>query len=76
MKKKSNRMEIIWNIVNSLLAGALVFLGSVSAGEINTKVILAAILASLIVAIVQFKRYWEMEQSEYCTPKLLTFIKI
>lgn len=57
--------EILWNIVNSLLAGALVFLGGCAAGDLNTKVIIASAVAAGLAAIVQFKKFWENEQNEY-----------
>lgn len=57
--------EIKWNIINSILAGMLVFLGSLSSGEITYKGILFAIIASLIIAINKFKEYWEKEEEEY-----------
>jgi hypothetical protein len=50
------------NIINSLLAGALVLFGSFTAGEITQKSIIVAIAASFIVAITQFKNFI----SEYC----------
>ncbi len=62
---KSQKKEIIWNIINSLLAGALVFLGALTTGEITAQSIGAAMIASLIVACTQFKRYWETEEKEY-----------
>jgi hypothetical protein len=36
--KEYQKKEIVYNIVNSLLAGALVLLGSFSVGEITMKV--------------------------------------
>ena len=57
--------EIIWNIINSLLAGALVFLGALTDGEITSKGVCASIIAAGIIAIVQFKTYWEKEEEEY-----------
>ena len=70
--------EISWNIVNSLLAGALVFLGGMvgSNGIINIATICAAGLTALIVAVTRFAEYWKSEESEYSDNynKIFTFI--
>lgn len=68
-----NRREIVYNLVNSLLAGGLVFLGSLADGNITIKGFLIALIAFLIVAITKFKEYWDGEASEYCKG-LLNFI--
>jgi len=65
--------EIIWNIINSLLAGALVFLGALTTGEITFKSLLAALVASVIIAVIQFKTYWEKEEEEY---KVIASVKL
>ena len=74
MAKKTQKPEIIWNIVNSLLAGGLVFLGACSSGSITLRGVIAALVAAGIVAITKFKDYWAKEQGEYSS-KLFTFIK-
>jgi len=70
--------EICWNIVNSLLAGALVFLGGIvgNNGAINTATICAAGLTALIVAVTRFAEYWKTEESEYSDKnnKIFTFL--
>lgn len=66
--------EIIWNIVNSLLAGALVLMGAISTGELTLKGILLALVAGGVVAITNFKNYWASEKPEYDSPKLFNFI--
>jgi hypothetical protein len=72
-----NKKEIIWNIVNSLLAGGLVLFGAFSDGNISPKGFLLAFFAACVVAITQFKDYWSSEKSEYCPkPKVFGFIKI
>jgi hypothetical protein len=68
--------EILYNIVNSLLGGFLVLLGALSAGELTSKSICAAIVASLIVAVTQFKRYWELEAPEYSAKVLFGFVGV
>lgn len=79
MTFKDNRNEIFYNIVNSLISGFLVFLGSIVSGEITTKGIAAAIATAGIVSIVKFKTYWETQEGEYSSTssklnKMLTFI--
>ena len=65
--------EICWNIVNSLLAGVLVFMGALTNDGITGKSICAAIIAAGIIAIVQFKTYWEKEEGEY---KVVNSVKL
>ena len=74
---KKNRQEIIWNLVNSGLAGALVFLGAVADGNISWGGIIASIVAALVVVVTKFKDYWAKEESEYSsnsTAKLFQFL--
>lgn len=68
--------EIIWNIVNSLLAGGLVLLGACADGSLTLKGFIAALIAGGLVAVNQFKDYWSSEKPEYCSPKMFNFIKI
>ena len=67
--------EIVWNIVNSLLAGFLVFLGGFSSGNVTFETLGFAAIAACIAAFIQFKSYWAKVESEYSKPKLFTFIK-
>jgi len=64
-KSKSQKKEIVWNLVNSGLAGALVFLGSLTNGNITCEGALAAFVAAMAVALTKFKDYWSGEQKEY-----------
>lgn len=57
--------EIAWNIVNSLLAGGLVFLGAFTDGNITTKGVIIATIVSLLAAINLFKEYWASKEKEY-----------
>ena len=66
--------EIIWNVVNSVLAGALVLLGECADGQITKAGFMIAIVAGAIVALSQFKDYWQKEKREYET-KLFSFVK-
>jgi len=71
-QKKDQKREIIYHIINSLLAGGLVFLGSLTNGELNLNGIVFALLASAIVCFTQFKKYWDSQEQEY-TAKLKLF---
>ena len=64
--KKQRKNEITWNIVNSCLAGGLVFVGAALNGGITTIGIMSAVVAGLLVALTKFSEYWKGEQSEYC----------
>ena len=70
VKKKSQSKEIIWNVINSALAGALVFLGACSAGSITWASVITSLIAAGIVAIARFKDYWGKEESEYSSTKM------
>lgn len=70
--KTNEKREIIYEIINSLLAGILVLLGSFTAGQITTEGIFIAIVASLIVAVTKFKDYWTEEKKEYS--KVFNFV--
>jgi hypothetical protein len=74
-KKPTQKKEIMYNIINSALAGVLVLLGSLTAGSITFQGLATAAIASLLVAVSQFKKYWDSEKAEYCNTKLFTFIK-
>lgn len=61
-----NKKEIFYNIINSLLAGALVFFGSLTNGQgLTLTGILASLGASVVVALAKFKDYWDGKQGEY-----------
>jgi hypothetical protein len=66
--------KIIANLVNSLLAGALVLLGACANGAPDTQTLFIAGIAALIVAISQFKDFWGKE--EIGQTKLLNFINL
>lgn len=69
---KQNKNEIIWNLVNSTLAGALVFAGACADGNLTWKGIGLALIAGVIVMITKFNEYWAGEQKEY-SRKLFNF---
>lgn len=71
--KKSEKREIIYNLINSGLPGILVLLGSLTNGNLTLQGIGLAVIASLIVFITKFKEYWETERKEYTT-KLFSFV--
>ena len=63
--------EILWNLINAGLAGALVFLGACSSGSITYQSFIIATIASLTVVFTKFKEYWTTEEPEYRTKKSL-----
>jgi len=72
----SQRKEIIYNIINSLLAGALVFMGSLTNG-FSWEGLGLAFIAGGVVCITKFKDYWKSQEGEYkynAIAKVLTFI--
>ena len=74
-KKTTQKKEIFYNVINSLLAGALVLFGACSTGNpITLESLGFALGAACVTAISQFKKYWESQASEYSSAKLLTFI--
>jgi hypothetical protein len=62
---KENRSEILWNVINSILAGGLVMLGALTAGDINKTAISIALITGAAVAISKFKEYWATQLPEY-----------
>jgi len=72
-KWKTNRDEILWNLITSGLAGILVLLGNLTSGTITRQGIGAALIVSAIVTITQFKDYWKREEKEYVT-KMFNFV--
>lgn len=71
--KREEKREIIWNLINSGLAGGLVLLGSFSTGEFSWRGFILAGVASLIVLLTKFKEYWDGEKGEY-SYKLFKFL--
>jgi len=63
---QKNRKEIFWNIVNALLAGGLILLGSLSSGNFTTQGIILSIVASLTVMLTKVQHYWKKKEREYC----------
>lgn len=70
---EQNRKEIFYNLINSGLAGALVFLGSLTSGKLTWQGLAFGLIASLIVAVTKFKDYWAGEKKEY-SQKLFKFL--
>lgn len=75
MKTKSvlklNKNEIMYNLINSGLAGGLVFLGSLTNG-FSIEGLCVGIVAGLVVMVTKFKEYWITQEGEYTT-KLFSF---
>ena len=76
MIKKSpfskNKNEIFYNLINSAIAGALVFVGSIADGKISSAELCASLGAAGVVALLKFRDYWLSEEVEYsCKPRTL-----
>ena len=69
-----NKYEILWNVINSAIAGLLVFLGACSSGDISLRGLFIATIAMLVVFVTKMKDYWLKQESEYS--KLFTFIQL
>lgn len=70
----SNRYEIYYNLLNSLIAGTLTFLGALAQSlttgftfQSFTVAVAMGAIASFIVAATKFKDYWDGEKREYQT---------
>lgn len=72
-KKRSEGKEILWNVINSLLSGALVLIGAFSAGNIDRQALFVAVFIALGVALTKFKEYWDGEKGEY-TCRMFKFL--
>jgi hypothetical protein len=71
----SNKKEIFWNLINSAIAGGLVFLGGLSTGNLNKTSVIVALVTSGIIAFNKFRDYWVSEKNEYCEKPLLCLFK-
>ena len=78
MKFDDFEKEIKYHVVNSLLAGSLVFLGGLSTGHLTWQTVAAASIAAGIVAITKFKEYWtgkgKIFKSKKGTAELFSFV--
>lgn len=73
--KQQQKQQIIWNVVNSILAGGLVLLGNFTSGSFSFEGLCIAIATAGAVALTKFNDFWKSEQSEYCGTKLFSFVK-
>lgn len=67
--------EIVYNVVNAIIAGALVFAGAMSDGSITETGLIMAAGASCLVALTSFKEYWTSKRTDFTTkPMLFKFL--
>lgn len=64
----------VYHIINSLLAGGLVFFGAFTTGKITWEAVVIALMASAVVAITKFKDYWENNEKEARKYALFNFV--
>ena len=68
------RRKIIYNVVNVLLFGLALFIGSViGSGSITLKGVVVAFLGSFLATIIKFNQFWEKEQPDFYA-SILTII--
>lgn len=70
---KKNRHEIKYHLINSLLAGGMVFVGAIADGKVSKHEIMASFGAAALIAFIKFKEYWAEQKGEYAT-NLFTWI--
>ena len=68
--KFPSKQEIIYYIVNSFLAGALVFLGSFADGEITKKGLLIASITAITIFLIKFRIFWESVSPKETSKKI------
>jgi len=56
--KRNKREEVKWNLINSAMAGLLVFVGAFADGSITLEGFIAALSAATIIFLNKFKEYW------------------
>ena len=72
-KFQKHKEEIKYHLINSLIAGLLVFAGSMADGSITKAGLIATFGASAVVALIKFKDYWEKEKKTY-SKTILNFL--
>jgi len=72
---KTNKEEIVWNLINSGIAGILVFLGACSTGELSYRGLIVAIVAAGTIFVAKMRDYWLTQKKEYQT-HIFNFIQM
>ena len=73
-KAKLQKREIKYHLINSGLAGMLVFLGSLTSGSgVTVQGVSAGFLAGVVLGLSKFKEYWTTQKKEYVYNYLFTF---
>ncbi len=71
--KKRQKDEIMWNLINSFLAGAISFFSALVAtisadGFDSHNILIACMIAfitSSLIGLYKFKEYWDGERTEF-----------
>jgi hypothetical protein len=68
--------EIKYHLINSALAGALVFFGSCTGGEMTWRGAIIAAAAAVVVGITKFQTYWSSVGSrpDHWKAHIFTFV--
>jgi hypothetical protein len=64
-KKKFCKDEIIYKLIDAGLAGALVFVGSLTDGNVTAKGIITAVMAAAAITILKFRDYWDGKKYKF-----------
>ena len=64
---QKNKHEIIYNLINSAIAGGMVFVGALADGKVSGPELLASLGAAGVVALIKFKDYWAGQKGEYAS---------
>jgi hypothetical protein len=70
---RSKKEMFAWNIINSILAGTLVFTGAFTDGIITKNELLIMLGISILVMITKLKEFWDTQEGVY-RPMLFHFI--
>jgi hypothetical protein len=70
---RSKKEQIIWHIINSAIAGILVFVGAFTDGQLTDKELMASLGVSLVIAFTKFQQFWTSQEKMY-RPALFHFI--
>jgi hypothetical protein len=66
--------KVFWNLINSLIAGSLVIIGSLTDGEVTSKGLMIAIVAGTAIFLSQFRDFWAKEEQEFTAMPMFKFI--
>lgn len=54
-------IKIFYNLVNSFLAGSLVFVGAFTDGNISLDSVYTCLAVSIVIFLTKFREFWDKE---------------